>query len=205
MRFINTDGMSFIGPGSEWFWTAISGIVLAVTFVAIYRQLALARSANAFVQLGALVDEWQGERILRKRIAVLRALRDGAAPADVPESPALGIANFWEKVGALARAGHVDESLIAEGFSGTEVWWGTLAPWVAKIRTEDANPALWEHFEWLAGAMVRRHPAAAFDWAAFERTLESRITSNEADLRDLETMRGVRDPSAARGRSNARS
>ena len=39
MTFINADGMSFIGPGSEWFWTAVSGIVLAITFIAIYRQL----------------------------------------------------------------------------------------------------------------------------------------------------------------------
>jgi len=39
VTLINTDGMSFIGPGSEWFWTAVSGIVLAGTGVAIYRQL----------------------------------------------------------------------------------------------------------------------------------------------------------------------
>ena len=39
MKLINTDGMSFIGPGSEWFWTAVSGLVLAITFIAIYRQL----------------------------------------------------------------------------------------------------------------------------------------------------------------------
>ena len=31
MKLINTDGMAFIGPGSEWFWTAVSGIVLVVT------------------------------------------------------------------------------------------------------------------------------------------------------------------------------
>lgn len=43
MKFINTDGMTFIGPGSEWFWTAISGLVLAGTFIAIYRQFRLQR------------------------------------------------------------------------------------------------------------------------------------------------------------------
>jgi hypothetical protein len=48
MTFINTNGLAFIGPGSEWFWTAISGIVLAITFIAIYRQLRLQRGANAF-------------------------------------------------------------------------------------------------------------------------------------------------------------
>ena len=36
---INTDGLAFIGPGSEWFWTALQFIALAITFVALYRQL----------------------------------------------------------------------------------------------------------------------------------------------------------------------
>jgi hypothetical protein len=39
MTLINTDGMAFIGPGTEWFWTALTGVVLGVTFIAIYSQL----------------------------------------------------------------------------------------------------------------------------------------------------------------------
>jgi hypothetical protein len=39
VKLINTDGMAFIGPGSEWFWTALQFIALAITFYAIYRQL----------------------------------------------------------------------------------------------------------------------------------------------------------------------
>jgi hypothetical protein len=39
VKFINTDGMAFIGPGSEWFWTALQFTALAITFYAIYRQL----------------------------------------------------------------------------------------------------------------------------------------------------------------------
>jgi hypothetical protein len=39
MTIINTDGMAFIGPGSEWFWTALQFTALAITFFAIYRQL----------------------------------------------------------------------------------------------------------------------------------------------------------------------
>ena len=114
MRLISTDEMVFIGPGSEWFWTAVSGLVLAVTFVAIYRQLTLARSANAFTQLNALVDEWQGERLVRKRLGVLVAIHEGTAWPDVPDSAAGAVANYWEKVASLARAGHVSPSLIAK-------------------------------------------------------------------------------------------
>ena len=189
VKLINTDGMVFIGPGSEWFWTAFSGIVLAITFLAIYRQLALARGANAFAQLGALVDEYQGEGLIRKRLGALLAIRDGTAPTDIPDSPATAIANFWEKLGALVRAGHIDRTLIAEGFSGANDWWGILAPWVRKVRVEDANPSLFEHFEWLAGSLVQLHPALAFDQGRFDRGLEQRILAIEADLRDLVAMR----------------
>ena len=189
MKLINTDGMAFIGPGSEWFWTALSGVVLAVTFLAIYRQLALARGANAFTQLGTLVDEWQGERLSRKRIGVLLALRGEGDPLDIPDAPASAIANFWEKAGALARAGHIAPSLIAEGFGGAQLWWAILAPWVTKVRIDDANASFWEHFEWLAETMVRIHPESAIDQQALDRTLEQRIAMNEADLRDLEAMR----------------
>jgi hypothetical protein len=39
VKFINTDGVAFIGPGSEWFWLALQFTALAITFFAIYRQL----------------------------------------------------------------------------------------------------------------------------------------------------------------------
>ena len=189
MELINTDGLVLLGPGSEWFWSMLQFVVVAVTLLGIYYQLRIARSANAFTHLATLVDEWEGERLIRKRIAVLTALRDGADPADVPEASASAVANFWEKVGALARAGHVDRSLIAEGLGGAQDWWGILAPWVRVVRSQDGNPAYWEHFEWLADSVVRLHPAAAFDEGSFERGLGARIAANETDLRDLEAMR----------------
>lgn len=200
MRLISTEEMVFIGPGSEWFWTAVSGVVLAVTFLAIYRQLALARSENAFTQLNALVDEWQGERLVRKRLTILIAIRDGMVSADIVEPPAGAVANYWEKVAALARAGHVSPALLAEGLGGADEWWGILAPWVSKVRTDDGNPELFEHFEWLAGAMVRLHPQLAFDRERFERGLEARVASAEAALHDLEAMRTptVSKPATAR-------
>jgi hypothetical protein len=143
---VNTNGLAFIGPGSEWFWSMLQFLVVAVTLVGIYYQLRSSQSANAFTQLGELVDEWQGERLTRKRRTVYLALRDGAAPADIPDSPAEAIANYREKVGSLVRAGHMAPRLIAEGHAGAEGWWGILEPWVQRVRTEDANPKFYEHF-----------------------------------------------------------
>src|SRR5512143_3555226 len=39
MKVINTAGLALIGPGSEWFWTALQFMALGLTFIAIYRQL----------------------------------------------------------------------------------------------------------------------------------------------------------------------
>ena len=54
MNLINLDGITLIGPGSEWFWSAASGIVLAVTFVSLCRQLRLQAAASAVSQIEAL-------------------------------------------------------------------------------------------------------------------------------------------------------
>ena len=75
MTFINTAGMSFIGPGSEWFWTAVTGLVLALTFIAIWRQLALQRSASGYAQVTELSRQDLAEPMLRVKVEILRVLR----------------------------------------------------------------------------------------------------------------------------------
>jgi hypothetical protein len=150
VTLINTDGMSFIGPGSEWFWTALSGIVLAVTFLAIYRQLAMARSAGARDQLGAFTREWNSERMLRHRLALLVAARDEPGRADLPEGSALAVGDFWEGVAALARAGHQDdETLLNVMGPMCQSYWGILSPWVRQIQAETGVSVLGD-LEWLA-------------------------------------------------------
>jgi hypothetical protein len=154
VKLINTDGMAFIGPGSEWFWTAISGIVLAVTFIAIYRQLRLQRSAGAVEQIAASVRELDSERFLRHRLAVLTALRDGTDAAHLPTGAAGALGNYWESIGSLVRPGHLDRRLLwnADG-NGCQMWWAYLAPFCLQIRKEFGDPAIYENFEWLAQAM----------------------------------------------------
>ena len=157
MTFINTDGMAFIGPGSEWFWTALSGIVLAVTFIAIYRQLRLQRSQTSIEQLSAFQREWRAEPILRAKVGLLAALRDGADRASVPNEPAETIAMFWEQVGYLARAGHLDAKLLWNGGDGVQVafWWTLLAPWIGTQRALPGGSAwTFENFEWVARTMA---------------------------------------------------
>ena len=196
MKFINTDGMAFIGPGSEWFWTAVSGIVLAVTFYAIYRQLRLQRSQAAIEQVGRIEAEYDSERLSRFHLEILLALRDGVDPANIPMNAAFEIANFWEGVGSLARHGHLDLQLLLE--SGSVVACQSdsvlLAPLLTKIRRERESPALGEHFDWLVGkaeAWARQAGLRLDDATQQAARLEERIANFEAAIRTEEALRAV--------------
>jgi len=195
MKLINTDGMSLIGPGSEWFWTALSGIVLAVTFLAIYRQLRLQASTNAFEQLDRAQRELYSERYLRHQLEIFVALRDGVDRAALPRAAATTLANFWETYAMLARRGHIDPKVLWHEYSNAVVmWWATLVPTIRTYRVQMGNPKIYEDFEWLATLMAdldRRAGAPAFDAASLTGDLADRIASYQDRLRLEQSLRTV--------------
>ena len=198
MTLINTDGMAFIGPGSEWFWTAISGIVLAVTFLAIYRQLSLQRSASAREQLDSTDREWRTELFTRCKLDVLIALSNGTESAGVPAGAALTIALYWERIAALAQAGHLDPRLLHQFNGGAcPVWWVALEPFVRKVRIENEDPTEYRGFEWLAGKMAeldRRAGASVFDATLLATQLNTRIATFQGTLQMQQALRSPADP-----------
>ena len=197
MKIINTDGMAFIGPGSEWFWTALSGLVLAVTFLGIYRQLSIARSANAFEQMNRITSEFSSERITRYKLDVLVALRNGTDPADVPNAAAGSVADFWEDMATLVRAGHVDRRLLYENLgSQCQRWWAALAPFQRRTRIERGDPRLGEHFEWLASVMAEmdrnvRADVPPYDYAYLASTFDKAIQTTLDEIHMAEELRAV--------------
>ncbi len=155
MKLINTDGMSFIGPGSEWFWTALSGIVLAVTFIAIYRQVRAQRSASLYEQLTAWNIEFLGPKMVRDKLALLLEIehRDPAngLPLANDEVP-----DFFERLGYLVSRGHVraddfwNDARPVVGF-----YWGVLSPYIQHDRAATGDPTIYRWFEWLELEMRR--------------------------------------------------
>jgi hypothetical protein len=157
VKIINTDGLAFIGPGSEWFWTALSGIVLAVTFIAIYRQLRLQRSAAAIEQLNEIIHEWSSERLARAKFTILVALDAGTAPSDLPNRAVSEVGFFWQRVGYLVRGGHVDRQLVYRNLGNqVQAWWALLFPGAVAAEGPDETPG-WHDFAWMASV------AAALD------------------------------------------
>jgi len=186
MRILSADPIVFIGPGSEWFWTAVSGLVLAVTFLAIWRQLRVQASANAFAQVAGFNAELHSERLILASYDVLVSIADGTPPANVPGGAASALGNHWESIGLLVRGGHLDRRLAYTSMSySVQYDWATLAPYAAKIRAATGMSAIYEHFEWLAGAMAgmdrARGEVVVFDDAYLA---DRRPTSLEM-LRDL--------------------
>jgi hypothetical protein len=155
MKLINTDGLALIGPGSEWFWTAISGLILAVTFVAIYRQLRLQRSAAAIERVDALGRDWASDHMSRAKLEVLLAIQAKVSPRDIPELAATEIGDFWDRIAYLVRNGHVDRQLVHAALSRqVQQWWARLLPSTLAWRERDSTLEEWGGFEWLAGTMA---------------------------------------------------
>ena len=196
MKLINTDGLAFIGPGSELFWTAVSGLVLAGTFLAVYRQLRLQANANAFEQMSRIVQEWASEPSMRNMLEILLALKSGVDPEKFPDGATSFISDYWESVGSLVRAGHVDRRLVHD-FLGdrSQWWWAVLAPSVRRFRIETGDPQRKAHLEWLAGIMREMDRKAGvdvpYDAAFIARRLDAVILNFQDRIRVAEELRST--------------
>lgn len=195
MKLINTDGLVLLGPGSEWFWTAFSGIVLAVTFLAIWRQLRLQRAATGYAQLTDLSQRDVAEPMLRMKLEILRALRNGAEPTALPYGAVSYVTDFWEDNAALVRLGHFDARMLyMTTGDGCLRWWLTLQPFLAATRVERGDPRLAENFEWLATMMAgfnRRDGIAELTLERIRQNLDGYLQNNEDRLRTAESLRTI--------------
>ena len=195
MNVANTDGLTLVGSGSEWFWSMLQFVVVAVTLVAIYVQLRQDRSANAFSQASSLREDWNGELMARRKLAHLLALRDDAPDAEllVLAEP---IGNFWEHVAGLVRARHLSLPLVYKHLgSPCQTTWNILEPQVRDMQATD-GAGIWENFAWLAAQCARLRKASGKDDGSMTReTFRERAPEIIASLRqsiaDFEATRAV--------------
>jgi hypothetical protein len=206
MQLINTEGLALVGPGSEWFWTALSGIVLALTAVGIYRQVRLQRDAAAIEQIAALAREWLSEPMARNRVAILTALKDGNDPTKAPPWAIRYIGNFWERIGYLVRSGHMEVRFVHETFADVGIWWRWIAGATGLVRAQTGNWTIGEHFEWLAASMDEMDRKRGIPAPDAARLLPSTLESNLEAIRTAEELRAVvmRPTSMSKGRGQRR-
>jgi hypothetical protein len=193
VTIINTRGMAFIGPGSEWFWAALQFTALTITFIAIYRQLRVARSATAIRQVEEYLKDFDSERMRRQRLAILVAIRDGTR---IPESGGVAVGNYFERLAMLARKGHLDTKVLWGAISTSlKIYWVALDPFVKSSRA-DWGDATYADFEWLVrriDRMDRREEGgvAEFNAAWVARQLPNLIDIQEDCIRIEQAVRSV--------------
>ena len=179
------------GPGSEWFWTMLQTVVVAITLVGIYYQFRLQRAANAFDQLNRLGEQWNAEPMLRARLEVLRAV---AAGRDAPERALSVIGNYWETVASLVREGHVNARSVSETYGGAAaMWWSAVAGTTRALRVDRQDPTIFSNFEWLAKRSsadgVKGGAPREYDPDAVRAIFKSAIPGMEDRIRQAEQSR----------------
>lgn len=124
---------------------------LLVTFIAIYRQFRIARSARAVEQVQEYSRQFSNERMARYRLAILIALSDGK---EIPLGVGIALANFFEDAATLSRNGHFDVKLLWDSLSlDVKTWWVLMQPVVRRGRA--LNGAMtYSNWEWLVGKFV---------------------------------------------------
>lgn len=206
MKLINTEGMALIGPGSEWFWTAISGLVLAVTFIAIWRQLQLQRSATTFQQARELTRVWNTEALLQAPLAVLEAQAVSLDPATLPEYEASEIGGYWERVGSLVAEGHVDPDQVESGIC--RLWWARLRPFTEMGRGRFQDPDVFIHWERLehryASEDAKAGRGEVYDPAHLAAILTTSIETARRGVRQAELLRAAVVHPAGHGAGGAK-
>ena len=195
MKLINLDEFVVLGQGSEWLWTMISGLVLAVTFFAIYRQLSLQRNGAAIEQVRLIYREWSDERMSRAKLDALVAMRDGASPA-ATLIVGTDVGDFWEGLAYLVRMGNMDRRMVYNSLGpAARLWWGYLAPSAQVARDQANDRGIWVDFEWLAGVFAafdrKAGEPATYDAEYLAHRLPDLLESNRRAITKFEELRAV--------------
>ncbi len=191
MRIVNLDDLVLFGPGSEWLWTFVQAFALTVTFVAIYRQLRAARSANEFQQAREVESEFYSPRMTRVRLALYEGLRGRAPELGLPDG-ALDVLCWYDNLGYLVLAGHLSADWFHQSW-GTSIqneWW-LLEPYIRHDRVLNHDPGNGKAFEALASRMRELDRKAgetpvAHDEAERSRFVEVYVRLLKARLRFAE-------------------
>lgn len=167
MTIFNLDGAAIFGPGSEWLWTMAQFVALAVTGLAIYRQLRAQAWANQLAIFSRFGDDFSSEKMIRTKLTALIEIAGGIRRL-TPSIEEVG--QFFENVATSRFNGHMRARFAWEEYRITAQWfWAVFAPLLADLRKADPN--LWKDWErWLIEVRERDRKAGKVDDFSAERT-----------------------------------
>lgn len=167
MTLFNLDGATLFGPGSEWLWIFAQFIALAITGLAIYRQLRAQAWANQFALFSQFGDDWNSEKMLRTKLTALIEVAGGSRSL----TPSIEyVCNFFENVAQARFNGHMRPLFAWQEHRITAQWfWAVFGPLAGELRKADPN--LWKDWErWLIEVRERDRKAGKVEDFSAERT-----------------------------------
>lgn len=168
MTIFNPDGMAIFGPGSEWLWTMAQFVALAITGLAIFRQLRAQAWANQFSLFRQYSDEFNGELMIRTKLNALIDVSEGARRL-TPSIEVVG--QFFDNVASGQDNGHMNSRYAWEEFGGVaQRYWSVFEPILPDLRA--ADPAIWKSWErWLVEVRERDRRAGKVGDFSQQRTV----------------------------------
>ena len=167
MTVFNLEGAAIFGPGSEWLWTFAQFLALAITGLAIYRQLRAQAYANQLAIFTRFNDGFSDEQMTRTKLTALIELAGGTRRL----TPSIDhIGQFFENVAQGRFNGHMRARFAWEEFGAVaQRFWAVFAPLLPDLRKADPN--LWKDWErWLIEVRERDRKAHKVDDFSAERT-----------------------------------
>lgn len=155
MGLINTDGLTLIGPGSEWLWIALQFVALSVTGLAIFRQVRAQAWSNSLVMGVRLADEWRDELLRTKLRALMDVARSGSRMTPAIEK----VGEWFDATGAGVFRGYIPARMGWEQWGdAAQTFWAAFGPARAEGRRSD--PTLWKGWErWIDDIVARDRKA----------------------------------------------
>jgi hypothetical protein len=140
VTLINADGMAFIGPGSEWFWSAAQFLVVAVTLFGIYRQLRGQAAANAVQRIESLHKQWSSGHMSYTKLVLALHLKYEAF-GSATWFKAQPILDFFGTLADLYDEGYISLDELGDNWGRSiQIYWAMLAPAVNQERLLEGLP-----------------------------------------------------------------
>jgi len=137
---INTEGLFLIGPGSEWFWTALQFFVVAISLWAIYRQVEGQSAANFLQRMEMLNNVWASPRMSFIRLDAAIHLRYGEPDQECYQK-ARPILDFFADLQNLEVERFIRVKEIHANFGGSMQEWVAFTKPLVDARRKAAGSA----------------------------------------------------------------
>jgi hypothetical protein len=135
--------------------TGVATLVLAVgTLIFMWSQTSASKRVAGLQMFAQLDAQYDAERLRVARNELAPLLISGL----VLPQPAEDILDFFEMMACYTREGHIDATLVSNGFSlPIRCYWDVLKGYVEEIRAAHEDKSLYEHVEWLNGRLVAEY------------------------------------------------